>query len=285
VSSRQKALDLLKTCGKAVLVTVVRVEGSAPREEGAWMMVTPHGILGTIGGGALEWRACALAEEMLQSSELRRLDSYALGPDLGQCCGGRIVLESQVVSDRATKVLDAMQVRSGAYEPHQFLLFGAGHVGQALVRVLTPTGLRIHWVDPRPAAFSGGWPASVTMSSDPNFLTALATCSPGACTWVMTHSHALDLAITEAALRVSNMSKVGVIGSATKRARFVQRLRKMGITEVQLEKFICPIGLPGIKSKEPAAIAISAAAQILQILESVANQRVPDDVYLEEALA
>jgi xanthine dehydrogenase accessory factor len=152
------------------------------------------------------------------------------------------------------------------------LIFGAGHVGRAVVLALAPLPYDVTWVDPRPEAFPSAVPANAEIvSGDP--LSAVAGALEGSFAFIMSHSHPLDLAIADAALRNPKCVKVGVIGSATKRARFEKRLREAGIEERRVKELICPIGHGGIRSKLAAAIAVSVVAQILLLDEALMAAR------------
>jgi xanthine dehydrogenase accessory factor len=148
--------------------------------------------------------------------------------------------------------------------PTDLFLFGAGHVGRALVLALAPLPFAVRWVDPREDAFPAHVPANArpVRSADP--AAELAHASPGAFVLVMTHDHPLDLAVTAAALSRPDLPFVGLIGSATKRARFERRFRELGIAPARIAALVCPIGLPGIAGKEPAVIAASVTAQLLE---------------------
>ena len=304
--------------GAAALVTLAEARGSSPREAGARMVVRPDGgFSGTIGGGALEWIALAEAQALLadrHGAASRRLDK-ALGPDLGQCCGGRVTvtLERFDMRDRETveKLADlersgplvviatpegARSVRRPAApgEDHglpdgarvqmadgriverfgshatPFHLFGAGHVGRALALALAPLPFAVTWIDPRPGAFPSHVPANVRCLAEPDPARLLAQAPDGALIAIMTHSHALDLDLTAAALKAGRFPYVGLIGSATKRARFVNTMRKIGIARDAIDRLTCPIGLTDIRDKAPAAIAASIVAQLLIVREAVA---------------
>jgi xanthine dehydrogenase accessory factor len=295
--------------GSAVLVTLAETQGSSPREAGARMVVRPDGgFSGTIGGGALEWIALAEAQSMLaRAEEFRRL-SKALGPDLGQCCGGRVVVtlerfaasDGQAVSalaqaDRAgsfftiappgsgrpmrslaapgenkaarealySKLRDGRIVERFGQDTTPLYLFGAGHVGRALALALAPLPFRVTWTDPRPGAFPSHIPGNVTCINDTPPVDALAGAPDGALIAIMTHSHALDLDLAAAALKARRFPYVGLIGSATKRARFVSTMSKLGIAKDDLDRLICPIGILEIRDKAPAAIAAAIVAQLL----------------------
>jgi xanthine dehydrogenase accessory factor len=307
--------------GAAVLVTLVDARGSSPREAGARMIVRPDGgFTGTIGGGALEWMALADAQALLahrDAAPMRRFDR-ALGPDLGQCCGGRVGvrLERFDTKDREWVAELAAAERNGpiatvaAVENGRRLrrllasdetvptqpglpreepaveyfgtrttalyLFGAGHVGRALVMALAPLPFAVTWIDPRPGAFPPHIPANVTNRTEPDPVPALAAAPDGAFVAIMTHSHALDLELTVAALTLGRFPYVGLIGSATKRNRFVSQMRKLGIADDAIGRLICPIGLTAIHDKAPAAIAAGIAVQLL-IMREQASRTASDD--------
>jgi xanthine dehydrogenase accessory factor len=258
--------------GTAVMVAVTRVEGSSPREEGACMIVTPEGFYGTIGGGTLEWKAMAMAQKALGRPAGTSSTQYSLGPDLGQCCGGRVALLTETFDASSLPRLAELAEREskGAFDHRRKLyLFGAGHVGRALIMALAPLPFDVQWIDPRPNAFPRFVPENVTLLSPEMPERVLGDAPEGSLVFVMSHSHALDLSITDAALRNSNIAHAGLIGSATKRTRFEKRLREAGVDESRIRGLICPIGIGGIASKEPAAIAVATAAQCLVLHEAL----------------
>jgi xanthine dehydrogenase accessory factor len=300
--------------GAAVLVTLAESAGSSPREVGARMVVRPDGrFSGTIGGGALEWLALAEAQQMMASSAktaaFRRLNK-ALGPELGQCCGGRVVvtLERFEGRDLDNVVPLATAERTGRFltvsEPGQpmrrslatgspagpgyaklpdgriaerfgpiatpLYLFGAGHVGQSLVLALAPLPFAVTWIDPRPSSFPSHVPSNVTCRTGTDPVRVLETAPEGAFVAIMTHSHALDLDVAATALLARRFAYVGVIGSATKRARFAGALRQIGLSDDDIARLICPIGLTEIHDKAPAAIAAAVAAQLLIRRDAIA---------------
>lgn len=154
--------------------------------------------------------------------------------------------------------------------PTPVLLFGAGHVGRALVLALAPLPFAVRWVDSREDAFPAHIPANATPVRMPDPEADIARAPTDSLVLIMTHDHALDLAITAAALR-RDFPFVGLIGSGTKRARFERRFRDLAIPEESIRALVCPIGLPGIRSKEPAVIAASVAAQLLSERERLAG--------------
>jgi xanthine dehydrogenase accessory factor len=276
----------LEAHGSCALVSVIRAEGSVPREEGARMAVTPEGFHGTIGGGTLEWKALAEAQRLLGKPRAVKMLTQSLGPDLGQCCGGRVTLaiESFTEVDLPKVRTFAAREEAGPFTlagrlpgdvvesfgeaRRRVLLFGAGHVGRAVMLALAPLPYDVTWADPRPEAFPGAMPQNVQAFAG-NPLEVAASAPEGSLAFIMSHSHALDLAIAETALRNLGIARVGVIGSATKRARFEKRLREAGVEEARVKAMICPIGIGGIRSKLPAAIAVSVAAQVITLDEAL----------------
>ena len=277
----------LQDHGTCAMVSVIRTEGSVPREEGARMVVTPHGFHGTIGGGTLEWKALAEAQALLGKPRAVKFITQSLGPDLGQCCGGRVTLAVESFERGQLPEVQALAAREAqgpftltdrlagmaraehfGEERRRVLVFGAGHVGRALILTLAQLPFDVTWSDPRPESFPGAVPQNVTCCAG-NPLEVVAAAPQASLAFVMSHSHALDLSIVNAALQNSRIADVGVIGSATKRARFERRLREAGVAEERLKAMICPIGTEGIRSKLPAAIAISVAHQIIALDEAL----------------
>ena len=275
-----KTLEAHGTCS---MISVVKVEGSTPREAGARIVVTPLGFHGTIGGGTLEWQAIAKAQALLGKPTQHKLSVHSLGPDLGQCCGGRVQLVTEVFarSDLAVATDFAAREENGLFaiagrilapdfseqfgdSNRKLYLFGAGHVGRALVLALAPLPFDVIWIDPREGAFPAAVPSNVVTIKSENPAAEIADAPPGSFALVMTHSHALDLEIIDAVLRSPRFSYAGLIGSATKRARFSKRLREAGVAESRIDGLVCPVGIPSIKSKHPAAIAAATAVQLLE---------------------
>ena len=250
-----------------VVVTVERAEGSTPREEGAAMAVTPQGYFGTIGGGTLEWHAMAEAQTLLGKQGARKALTKLLGPDLGQCCGGRVSLSLQSLTKedlpfaKASAEEEAQQ--KGARQLH-LGLYGAGHIARALVLATAPLPVQVTWWDERQNAFPAFTPENVQCR--------YGSFEVGAeleAILVMTHSHSVDFDIVDAALRQPIIYFIGLIGSETKRARFISRLKAKGHSDEALQRLRCPIGSFGLTSKEPASIAASVAVQLLQWQEAV----------------
>ena len=252
----------------ACLVQVESTQGSVPRERGAWMAVFANGQIGTIGGGHLEWLAAERARTMLQKVEHEARERYPLGPKLGQCCGGVVGLHFRAISAADSAALHAQLAEDLA----PVAIFGAGHVGAALVQVLSHLPLHITWVDSRDAAFPSSLPGNVVAEYSDPIDAAMADLAPGSSVFILTHNHQHDLLITQACLQrlrsQGDLGWVGLIGSATKRASFAHRLAERGFSEEEYARITCPIGVPGISGKAPEVIAIAAAAQLLQYLSS-----------------
>ena len=260
------------TSQPAVLVTVQAHRGSVPREADAWMAVFADAALGSIGGGHLEWQATAQARAMLMGGTgVAQVLPYKLGPTLGQCCGGEVQLRLEPVSSADLPVL-AQRFDQERRNWPVLALFGAGHVGAALVRVLSPLPLQLLWIDSRDGIFPASLPANVTCEHADPVQSAVAGLPGGAQVLIMSFSHAEDLDLVAACLsrqrQHNDLGRIGLIGSNTKWAAFQHRLAARGFTESELARVICPIGLPGIRGKQPEVIAVSVAAQVLQALQA-----------------
>lgn len=246
----------------AVVVEVTRAQGSVPREAGTRMLVAADAVVGTIGGGHLELQAIAEARAWLArgpQEEPPPEQRIALGPRLGQCCGG-------VLGLRFDRLADADPAAWPETAPRFALqLHGAGHVGRAVVQLLATLPCRVQWVDERESEFPPGpLPPHIERLCVEPVQAEVAGAPPGAYYLVLTHSHALDLALTQAILARGDFGWFGLIGSRSKRASFEHRLRERGFDAALIERITCPIGLPGIAGKEPEVIALAVVAQMLQ---------------------
>jgi xanthine dehydrogenase accessory factor len=318
-------IERLAQVPAVVRVVVAQVQGSTPREPGAYMLVDAACLTGTIGGGRLEWEAIEAARELLQQgTRAVRLMNRVLGIDLGQCCGGVVAvwlecfpqaslpqlcslneqpitgplvlatasspqgvqqsLCSGIVSDAiAARLLNlprhqaaptVLRTREGALtflerldeEYPAVWLYGAGHVGHALAGMLLQLPLRLLWQDSRPGLFAQDAAGYSRTLPEGELVTAVAQAAPGTYFLVMTHDHALDYELCREVLRRNDMAWLGLIGSQSKGARFRSRLRRDGFRPEVIERLVCPIGVAGVKSKWPAAIAVAIAAQLLQML-------------------
>jgi xanthine dehydrogenase accessory factor len=255
-----------------VRVMVAATRGSAPREAGACMLVSPDREWGSIGGGHLELVATRTARSMLASQEATRIDRFSLGASLGQCCGGIVELSFQRYESVEIAAIAQMLEARGPQLPGEtpLWIFGAGHVARALVNVVGPLPFRITWIDSREGMFPAGVANTVRTVHAPQPAEEVKDMPRGAWALVMTHSHDEDFAICEALLRDAGAAFIGVIGSAPKTTRFRQRLAQRGFGAAQLARLTMPIGIGGIRNKEPAAIAVAVAAQLLQLREAAA---------------
>jgi xanthine dehydrogenase accessory factor len=325
-----------------VLVTVAATRGSVPRAPGTKMLVGPGYQFGTVGGGHLEMRALQIARALLAGASQGKtiatcIERFALGPSLGQCCGGAVHLVFEHCSGQLAAVLDGLQQRrrqhswrcsaidgdasaalfddaavllagldfpdpavpaltcitqgsaglaagagagTGTYidcddtgrrwliDPcpaprSHLMLFGAGHVGSALIKALAAIDCHVTWVDQREDQFPSTLPSNVTIEITDTPQALVAQALPGSSFLVMTHSHALDFSLIEAITLRGDAAWFGLIGSNTKRRQFEHRLQQRGVAEAQIAALVCPIGLPGITGKEPAVIAASVCCQLL----------------------
>ncbi|MEI4488472.1 xanthine dehydrogenase accessory protein XdhC [Frigidibacter sp. MR17.14] len=291
----------------SVRIVVAAVSGSAPREAGTAMTVSATGQEGTIGGGELEWRAVTEARAML-GTEGPRVRRWPLGPELGQCCGGAVTLVFEAVMPQAEHglilrrvegakplplalrrlqtrargegvlpeapvLLDGWLAEAAPRAGRPLWIWGAGHVGRALVATLAPLpGLAITWLDTARDRFPDAIPAGVTLRIAG--AEAIEAAPPGAEHLVLTFSHALDLEICHRLL-THGVAKAGLIGSETKAARFRSRLRALGHSDAQILRIACPIGDPAL-GKHPQAIAVGVAARLLRE-EAIARDTVEDE--------
>lgn len=257
--------DQLRAClaagEPAVLVTVERARGSTPRETGAAMLVVRAALHGTVGGGRLEWEAVARARDLLASNGREDRLELPLGPAVGQCCGGHVALRLRRAGPAELADVEAAEHHDVAKWP-PVLVFGAGHVGRALVTALTPLPLRVRWIDPRAGEFPPAPPSGVAVAVTDALRAEVEAAPAGAAFFVLTHSHALDFEVCTAVLERAEFAYLGLIGSATKRARFEHGLRELGVPDVRLDRLVCPIG-GRVRDKRPPVIAALAAAELL----------------------
>ena len=275
-------------------VVITEVRGSSPREVGASMLVWDGGQSGTIGGGALEYQA---AQQAFARDGFSR---HSLGPELGQCCGGTVTLLTEVFDASQLATLDGetvmargpgemplavkrlttcarnqgvdlrpRMVQGWFVEPvalptKPVWIWGAGHVGRALVDVLHPIPeIEITWVDTAPNRFPDAIPDLVNALPASDLLRVVPYAPDNAAHLILTYSHALDLSLCDALLH-HGFGFTGLIGSDTKWARFRSRLHKMGHSDAQISRICCPIGRKTL-GKHPQAIAVGVAAQLLSL--------------------
>jgi xanthine dehydrogenase accessory factor len=258
------AVQQLRREGRpGVLVTVVEVRGHAPRDPGAKMVVGTDQIWGSVGGGNLEEAAVTRARALIESGaavpewQESALSEHAANPHGQQCCGGVVRLLLEPLPARPTVAV-----------------FGVGHVGYELARILSRLEIQLHLVDSRaeqldPLRLSDvtGAVADVVVHQSIAPESVLDRLPHGAHVLVMTHDHAEDLTLCEAALRSPQLGSIGLIGSAAKWARFKVQLAAEGHRPDQVARITCPIGQPDLIGKEPAVIAIGVAAELVRLIQ------------------
>lgn len=308
VLARELALDRT-----VVMVTAVEVLGSAPCAPGAKLLVSHNGISGTVGGGNLEFTAIEQARRLAASDRCSLLQSLPLGPVLSQCCGGRVTLlyerfepeeagqfaraaalgghfstriypeaylrqhsavnfSNCALGQQTCQLVDDHWIEPVRQPRRQVVIFGGGHIGKALVQVLRQAPCDLLVVDPR---------AEVAEDLESFVPVVPAASTDGIELWwrpssiavILTHSHELDYLWTREILCRGDAAWCGLIGSKTKRARFLRRLRADGVLEQRIAKLVCPIGLPGLNSKNPGVVAIATAAQLLPLLADLSHAR------------
>ena len=258
----------------AIVVEVLDARGSVPRGSGTRMLVGAAQLAGTIGGGHLELKAIEQARALLSGQGQPPLSvHYPLGPALGQCCGGAVTLGFALLDGAALAAWPQTVPR------FHLQLYGAGHVGRAIAQALAPLHCVVDWIDEReeefPTTFSphgGRWPAHIRKVCVDTVEAEVDTAPPGAFYLVLTHQHDLDLRISEAILRRGDFGFFGLIGSKTKKNRFIHRFEQRGLAAGAIARMTCPIGVGGIEGKEPEVIAISVAAQLLQVSGAAPQQ-------------
>ncbi|MCQ9616716.1 xanthine dehydrogenase accessory protein XdhC [Paenalcaligenes niemegkensis] len=301
-----------------VLVTVAQSRGSTPRNAGTRMLVSQTRQWQTIGGGHLEWKAAALARELIANhgfgKSVRQVEHYPLGPSLGQCCGGAVTLVFELLGTTDLPWLEELasilsqgktaqrrvgfgQVENTAVslleldrpsteitfdQPSEetrwfvdelappsmhVVLFGAGHVGKALIHFLGSLQCTVTWVDERESEFPEFIPSNVQVDMTDTPEEAVDQAPANSYYVVMTHRHDLDQRLCQLILQRNDFCYAGLIGSKTKRNQFERRFRQRGISEEVINSLVCPIGIDGINSKDPAAIAVSITAELLRLNE------------------
>ncbi len=309
--------DAVAVNGKVVRIVVAQTEGSTPREVGAAMLVWQDGQEGTIGGGALEWQAVTRARELLERNGERSFERLALGPSLGQCCGGAVTLLSEVFDAQSVRgienndvfarcrmgstdqplsvtrllsaarsqgvmpascMVDGWMIEPITPSPTPLWIYGAGHVGRGLVNVITSLpDFVITWIDTAPDRYPEAIPPGVTVLPAARPEAALRKAPKHAFHLILTYSHVIDLELCHAAL-CHGFASAGLIGSATKWARFRNRLLALGHESAEIDRITCPIGDPAL-GKHPHAIAVGVAATLLRQVAHIKNTNgeVPDD--------
>ena len=283
--------------GCVCLVSVAEAKGSVPREAGAIMLVYNNHIYGSIGGGELEFQAIKTArKDRPDKSFLREVRSYPLGPALGQCCGGHVKLMFEWYGPDSKAVLAQLAAQDQGYSLHPtnaqdsprvaiypsekmlslplsgkrqpVFLYGAGHVGRAVVEIARHLPCQIYWVDTDDNRYPEDIAEEVTKLPARQPETIVQHAPSDAIHLIMTYSHQIDFEIVSAVLTCDNFAKCGLIGSETKATRFNKHLRDAGVHSDAIERLTCPIGLPEITGKKPLQVAISVTAQLSNWLET-----------------
>lgn len=255
-----------------MLVSVDSTVGSSPREPGAKMLVTAERQYGTIGGGNLEYQACRIARDQLSLGERGGLQRFPLGAGLGQCCGGLVnLMFERLDADGDWSRAEIEEDRIELY------LFGAGHVGRALARLLADLPVNLNWIDTRDGMLpeAPGERVNAVCTDTPE--AEIDAAPAGSYFLVMTHDHALDQCLCEQILARDDFAYFGLIGSTAKRRNFETRMRRRGVEAARFARMTCPIGIAGIAGKQPAQIAISVAAEILRVYDRAQRETRRDD--------
>ncbi len=253
--------DLQQQGEPCVLVTIIEERGSTPRNAGSKMVVSRERLYDTIGGGHLEYKAQEIARDMLENrSRDTRLERFSLGASLGQCCGGATVL-----------LFEPM----GQPQAH-IAVFGAGHVGRALVPLLASLPCKVRWIDSRESEFPAQIPAGVEKVVNDDVVDEVENMPAGSYFIVMTHNHQLDLELTAAILERNDFTYYGLIGSKSKRAKFEHRLRDRGFQPERVQRMRCPMGIAEVKGKLPIEIAVSIAGEVIATYNANFGEKTAD---------
>ena len=278
-SKVQSLKDFLAGQGRVALVEVAGTKGSTPREKGAFMLVSASAIFGTIGGGQLEYMAIDKARQMLGSSPMRGAGKQSrievdeicatldvpLGPEIGQCCGGRVEVLIRLVDAALAQELVAATEAEEAQLPYVYI-FGGGHVGQALAAAVALLPVHVVVIETRADALEG-MPETVETSLTPMPEAMVRKAPEGTAFAILTHDHALDFLIVAEALKRDDAAYVGMIGSKTKKATFRNWfLKSADGSEAEFARLVSPIGGDAVKDKRPQVIAALAAAEIMTAL-------------------
>ncbi|MGI0528293.1 xanthine dehydrogenase accessory protein XdhC [Rhizobium giardinii] len=261
-AGREDIRDFLRREPDCVLVEVTGAAGSTPRDIAAWMLVSAESLFGTVGGGQLEYMAIDHARRALRRGVPAEAMTIPLGPEIGQCCGGRVDLSFTPATADVAASLIARSDREMAERPHVYV-FGAGHVGDALARALSLVPVRTVLVDTREQELAASKAQGIETCLTAMPEAVVRDAPAGSSFVILTHDHALDFLIAAEALRRDDAAYVGMIGSKTKRFTFKNWLaREIGRPEL-FGRLICPIGGGAVRDKRPAVIAALAAAEII----------------------
>lgn len=264
VANQPDVGQFLRGDAPAVEVRIAKAKGSVPRGQGTWMLVAEDRIFRTIGGGQLEYLAIDKARVLLRKNTARVTLTVPLGPEIGQCCGGRVSLTlERVTEDRRKELIEELDAETGA-RPEVYI-FGAGHVGRALAACMSLLPVRAVLVDTRSDELNSAPAGTETcLTAIPESLVRDA--APGSAFVILTHDHALDFLITREALERGDAAYVGLIGSRTKRATFRSWIGKEAVALSALGQLVCPIGGNSTGDKRPEVIAAFVTAEIMEAL-------------------
>lgn len=254
-----------------ILVEIEAVKGSSPREAGTFMLVSQEALWETIGGGQFEYMAIDHARAMLRNGATEDGMDIPLGPEIGQCCGGRTLLRFRLVTADIAAALEARLKGETEQQPAVFI-FGAGHVGKALAEALSLLPLTLTVVETRESELRD-LPSAVASVLTPIPEAIVAKIPTNGAAIIVTHDHALDFLIAKEALARDDLAYVGMIGSKTKRATFSHWLEGQGDPPSRLAKLILPIGGNSVRDKRPAVIAALVAAELLQAFSAAETRR------------
>ncbi|MBD8063898.1 xanthine dehydrogenase accessory protein XdhC [Devosia sp. PTR5] len=245
----------------AIACELTSVRGSSPREQGTFMLVAPDALFGTIGGGALEYMVIEHARRLIAEGRAEEAMDVPLGPEIGQCCGGRVRVDLRFADASVRKSLLERAAADDESRPSVFV-FGAGHVGRVLAQILHLLPVRLEVIDTRQDELDL-LPADITARRVAMPEAVVRAAPPGSAFVILTHDHALDFLIAAEALARPDAAYVGMVGSKTKRAKFSSWYREQGGEARLLDRLVLPIGAQGIGDKRPAVIAALAAAEIM----------------------
>ncbi len=247
-----------------VLARIAAAQGSTPREAGATMAISRLTTSGTIGGGQLEYHCIDTARAMLATGGTEQTLDIPLGPQMGQCSGGRVAVSLPTATATDLAMLLAREKAEAAAKP-AVLIFGAGHTGRALAQALAPLPFATSLIDDRDGVMDA-LPAAITCIRMADPVAAVETAPAAAAFVILSHSHSLDYRLTEAALQRGDAAYVGMIGSGTKRARFEAGFLRSGGRREALSLLTCPIGGADVDDKRPEVIAALTAAELVRSL-------------------
>ncbi len=261
--------EFLSQNSQAAIVRMVSVLGSSPREEGTWMLVAEGACYGTIGGGYLEYMAIDEARALLAKQGEDKVLDVPLGPEIGQCCGGRVKLTVAQVDETVRAELIRAEADERQAYPDVYL-FGAGHVGRALSDAFSLLPVHPIVVDTR-AEELALIDEEIDKRLTPMPEEVARAAAPGSVFIILTHDHSLDFLIACEALVREDAAYVGMIGSQTKRATFESWCRKSSEVKVNPAKLVCPMGVSVNKDKRPEVIAAFVVAEVMAALAPAKN--------------